>query len=200
MKKELATFLLLVVLCAIVTALNPRFLSPGQSAEHGAADRRVRDLQPRPGPGHHHRRHRPVGRIGVRPARRAALDHADAVAPALARRGAGRRRTRGAARRVSRPAHHAAAPAAVHRHAVRPVAVPRSRAVHRRRRDEGIRGRGGISRPAAAGDRQCRRRAHAVRRARRGERRDVGPAASIGVRAGTCSPPAATRSRPGIPA
>jgi ribose transport system permease protein len=28
MKKELATFLLLVVLCAIVTALNPRFLSP----------------------------------------------------------------------------------------------------------------------------------------------------------------------------
>src|SRR4051795_3481072 len=27
MKKELATFLLLVVLCAIVTALNPRFLS-----------------------------------------------------------------------------------------------------------------------------------------------------------------------------
>jgi ribose transport system permease protein len=28
MKKEFATFLLLVVLCAIVTALNPRFLSP----------------------------------------------------------------------------------------------------------------------------------------------------------------------------
>jgi ribose transport system permease protein len=28
MKKELATFLLLVVLCAVVTALNPRFLSP----------------------------------------------------------------------------------------------------------------------------------------------------------------------------
>jgi ribose transport system permease protein len=28
MRKELATFLLLVVLCAIVTALNPRFLSP----------------------------------------------------------------------------------------------------------------------------------------------------------------------------
>ena len=28
MKKELATFLLLVVLCAIVTALNPRFVSP----------------------------------------------------------------------------------------------------------------------------------------------------------------------------
>ncbi len=28
MKKELATFLLLLVLCAIVTALNPRFLSP----------------------------------------------------------------------------------------------------------------------------------------------------------------------------
>ena len=28
MKKELAIFLLLVVLCAIVTALNPRFLSP----------------------------------------------------------------------------------------------------------------------------------------------------------------------------
>jgi ribose transport system permease protein len=28
MKKELATFLLLVVLCAIVTALNPRFMSP----------------------------------------------------------------------------------------------------------------------------------------------------------------------------
>ena len=28
MKKDLAIFLLLVVLCAIVTALNPRFLSP----------------------------------------------------------------------------------------------------------------------------------------------------------------------------
>ena len=28
MRKELATFLLLVVLCTVVTALNPRFLSP----------------------------------------------------------------------------------------------------------------------------------------------------------------------------
>src|SRR3954453_12557433 len=28
MKKDIAIFLLLVVLCAIVTALNPRFLSP----------------------------------------------------------------------------------------------------------------------------------------------------------------------------
>ena len=28
MRKELATFLLLVVLCIVVTALNPRFLSP----------------------------------------------------------------------------------------------------------------------------------------------------------------------------
>src|SRR4249920_3647817 len=28
MKKELATFILLVVLCAVVTALNPRFVSP----------------------------------------------------------------------------------------------------------------------------------------------------------------------------
>ena len=28
MKKELTTFLLLVVLCAAVTALNPRFMSP----------------------------------------------------------------------------------------------------------------------------------------------------------------------------
>src|SRR4029078_4435931 len=30
MKKDLAIFLLLVVLCAIVTALNPRFLSPAK--------------------------------------------------------------------------------------------------------------------------------------------------------------------------
>jgi ribose transport system permease protein len=28
MKKELGTFLLLVVLCIVVTALNPRFISP----------------------------------------------------------------------------------------------------------------------------------------------------------------------------
>ena len=28
MKKELATFVLLVILCAVVTALNPRFISP----------------------------------------------------------------------------------------------------------------------------------------------------------------------------
>ena len=162
MKKELATFLLLVVLCAIVTALNPRFLSPanlqntarligafgifslglGLVIITGGIDLSVGSA---------------FALLGVLLSIMLTEWHLPWPAAVLiiialgALLGAG-----------PRSAHHAPAPAAVHRHAVRPAAVSRPRAVHRRRRDEGFGDAAGFQtlQRLATGSRRpaCRRR------------------------------------------
>ena len=70
LKKDLGLFLLIVVVGRVVAIINPRFLSPINLGQHRQSDRPVRPVLDRRGLRHHHRRHRPLGRLDVRPARR----------------------------------------------------------------------------------------------------------------------------------
>jgi ribose transport system permease protein len=56
MKKELGIFVLLIVLCIIVAAVNPNFPSADQPAKPRQADWGVRHFQHRPGNRNHHGR------------------------------------------------------------------------------------------------------------------------------------------------
>ena len=134
MKKELATFLLLVVLCAIVTALNPRFLSPAnlQNTARLIGAFGIFSLG--------------LGLVIITGGIDLSVGSAFALlgvllsimltdlASAVARRGADHPRAR---RRCSGALHglldHAPGLAAVHRHAVRAAPVSRPGAVHRQR-------------------------------------------------------------------
>ena len=146
MKKELATFLLLVVLCAIVTALNPRFVSAAnlQNTARLIGAFGIFSLG--------------LGLVIITGGIDLSVGSAFALLGVLLSimltewhvcRGlppwrSSSRWARFSARSMA--AHHAPAAAAVHRHALRSAPVPRTRALHRRRRDERVRRCGRLSR------------------------------------------------------
>ena len=78
-RKELGVLLLLVALCAIVAIASPAVSQRHQPAERRPARRHLWHLQHRRRHRDHHRRHRPVGRIDLRAAGRAAVDDARRV-------------------------------------------------------------------------------------------------------------------------
>ena len=135
MRKELATFLLLVVLCTVVTALNPRFLSAAnlQNTARLIGAFGIFSLG--------------LGLVIITGGIDLSVGSAFALlgvllsimltdlASALARRRPDHHRAWCRPGRLPWSAHHAAALAAVHRHAVRPAALSRPGAVHRQRRD-----------------------------------------------------------------
>ena len=181
-RKEIGVLLLLLALCAIVAVASPAVPERRQPAERRPARRHLRHLQHRRRHRDHHRRHRPLGRIDLRAARRAAVDDARRMGLAAGRGAGGGDGARRLPRRRARPAGRAAGAAALHRHAVRSAAVSRRGPLHRRGFHERVRHRPGLRMGTGAGVGKRRRRADAVRGDVRRGGAGLGAAASLGVR------------------
>ena len=133
-KKDLGLLVLILVVGAVVAIINPLFLSPHQHRQYRQPGRPVRHLLHRPGLRHHHRRHRAVGRLDDRAARRALRRPHRQQGRAVA---AGARADHRARRRhgpACMASDHQAEAAALRRDALRPADLSRRRALLHRRR------------------------------------------------------------------
>ena len=70
-KKDLGLLVLILVVGTVVALINPLLPVADQPRQYREPDRPLRHLRHRAGLRHHHRRHRPFGRLGDRPAGRA---------------------------------------------------------------------------------------------------------------------------------
>ena len=87
LKKDLGLFLLILVVGAVVAFLNPRFISPINLANTANLVGLFGLFSIGEGFRHHHRRHRPFDRFGVRPVRRHLRRPARDLSRALGDRG-----------------------------------------------------------------------------------------------------------------
>ena len=139
-RRNSAFCVLLLVVGGITAALNPRFLSGVNLLDMANLDRPVRHLLDRRRAGDHHRRHRSVGRLDVRAARRDLHRPAGQSRARLAAGAPDRSCSAGVrAGRAAGLAGDQGEAAALRRHALRPADLSRRRALLHRRCDDGLR-------------------------------------------------------------